>query len=148
MLDRLLNSTLSLLGGAAAVVILLALAYLAWGLISGVYLTVFDKRLPHTDDEWAALFQRSPRTAALVGLAKTAGWNLPGIVRALKAFFGGGFPPAIKALILGRGLGSSGDVKETVRVVGVELERQVVTTIKAGAKDPPPDPPASPPEAA
>lgn len=62
-----------------------------WPLVSGLALTVLDRYLPRTDEEWSLYFELYPRRAALVSFLKTAGFNLPGTLRSVRSFFAG--PP-------------------------------------------------------
>lgn len=63
----------------------------AWAVFSGLLTAILDRWLPRSDEQWADLFARRPRVAALASLLKTAGFNLPGLVRSLRAFLAG--PP-------------------------------------------------------
>ncbi len=63
----------------------------AWAVVSALALTILDRWIPQTDDQWALLFTHQPKLAALAGMLKTAGLNAPGFFRWLRAFFAG--PP-------------------------------------------------------
>lgn len=65
----------------------------AWPIVSGAYLTILDSRLPRSDQDWADAFAKNPKLAAFNAFMKTAGFNLPGLTRSLRAFFDG--PPPI-----------------------------------------------------
>ena len=72
-----------------------ALAAIVWAVISGLFNSVYDTKSPHTDEEWALAFAKHPRWAAIVSVFKTAGLNIPGLLRALRAFFGGPLPAPV-----------------------------------------------------
>lgn len=62
-----------------------------WPLVSALALMLFDRYLPRTDEQWAEYFATAPKRAALASFLKTAGFNLPGAMRSVRAFFEG--PP-------------------------------------------------------
>jgi hypothetical protein len=147
MLDRVIVW----LGPVAAPFLLLGVLYLVWGVVSGLFMLIYDKRLPHTDEEWTAVFLRSPKLAAAMGIVKTLGWNIPGGLRALRAFFGGGFPPAIRAIILRTPITRSTDAKVVVRDAAGELVSEVKATVRESVNVTPirpPAPEADPPKGA
>lgn len=75
-------------------------AAVIWPFFSGLMLTLFDKRLPKTDEEWASKFASNPKMTAFVMLLKASGFHLPNVLRSVRAFFAGPAPklplPAMK----------------------------------------------------
>lgn len=70
-------------------------AVVIWPIFSGLMLTLLDRWLPRTDEQWAALFATHPKTAALASVLKTLGVNIPGFFRSVRSFFAGP-PPELK----------------------------------------------------
>lgn len=65
-----------------------------WFVISSLFSLTLDRWIPRTDEGWAEMFARRPRLAASASLLKTAGFNVPGAWRSVRAFFTGK-PPAV-----------------------------------------------------
>ncbi len=78
------------------------LAYVLWGIVSGIFNSLYDRYSPHSDPEWAAAFAAHPRWGAIVSLFKTAGWNIPGALRSLRVLFGGALPTPIGGAFQGQ----------------------------------------------
>mgnify|MGYP000429185539 CR=1 FL=1 len=78
-----------------------ALTAAIWAVISGLFNSIYDSKSPHTDEEWAAAFLKHPRWAAIVSVFKTAGLNIPGLLRSLRAFFGGRLPDPVLDVVSG-----------------------------------------------
>ncbi len=62
-----------------------------WIPLSAVALIVLDKWIPRTDEQWAILFKKSPRLAALAGVLQRFGCSPASAARWMKALFTG--PP-------------------------------------------------------
>ncbi len=80
--------------------ILLALHYVTialewigkvWVPLSAFALIVLDKWIPRTDEQWAILFKKRPRWAALAGVLQRFGCSPASAARWMKAVFAG--PP-------------------------------------------------------
>lgn len=93
-----------------------------WGLVSGVFNTVYDRFSPHSDPEWAAFFVKHPRWGAVVSVFKTAGLNLPGLFRSLRVFFGGSLPTPIAVAFSG----SKPPTSLEARALAIEAAKQIL----------------------
>ncbi len=114
-----------------------------WPVVSGLYLTVVDSRLPRTDEEWVAAFARNRWAAAFNSFAKVAGFNIPGVARTVRAFFSGG-PPGI---LLSKAPTSTVEAKALASAVADEMLRRMkadVAEVKKAISEHPPAPPLAP----
>jgi hypothetical protein len=66
-----------------------------WAVVSGIFNALYDRFSPHSDPEWAAALMKHPTWAAVVSVFKTAGFNLPGALRALRLLFSRQVPAPI-----------------------------------------------------
>ncbi len=85
---------------------------LVWWCVSGVALTVLDRRFPHTAEGWALWYERNPRTASAAQFLRSCGFDLPRGVRWARRFFRG--PPPMIARPR-----STADVAATIAAIAI-----------------------------
>jgi hypothetical protein len=100
---------------------------LVWNVGTGAATWALDRTLPKTDDGWAVLFAEKPRVAALANLLKTAGFNLPGVVRSVRALLAGK-PPA---WLTGAPPSSRQGLEDTLKRLSVEERERLIALLKA-----------------
>lgn len=102
-----------------------ALLTLAWVVVSSIFCSVYDKFSPHSDADWTAAFVTHPRWAAVVSVMKTGGINVPGLLRALRVFFGGPVPAPLAGAMGGTRPPSARELREAaLEAARAALEEQ------------------------
>lgn len=120
-----------------------ALTAAIWAVISGLFNSIYDSKSPHTDEEWAAAFLKHPRWAAVVSVFKTAGLNIPGLLRSLRVVFGGRLPDPVLDVFSGTRPPTGPMLREAARQLAQDqLRASRVDTPQARVVvlDPPPPP--------
>lgn len=110
-----------------------ALAGLAWAVATGIFNTIYDRASPHSDPEWAAFFVRHPRWSGVVSVMKTAGFNLPGLLRSLRVLFGGPLPKPIASVFDATKPPTAQQVRTAAIEAGrvIDMDRRAETVITA-----------------
>ncbi len=109
--------------------LLIFLWYVGTGLFNGVY----DKKMPHTDAEWAALAQKNHLWAGLLSLFKTTGLNPAGGLRSLRLLTAKRFPPAM--LLHMTPPTNREELEEAAKKMGKEAAAEILKQLKTGGTD-------------
>lgn len=67
-------------------------AMVVWVVFTGAASVVYDRFVPRSDEDWATFMVARPALGGAISLMRTAGFNVPGALRAFRVLLGGAPP--------------------------------------------------------